>query len=107
MKVARDFEKKVMIFAIAAKGDFSRQMSDVGFSTESDEPNVLITSDDGSKYKMTEKFRYEILITTVSSLLLVLVLLQGFYSSAYSVFCLIFFFFCLPLKPTWPFLPDK
>ena len=58
MKIAREFEKKVLNFAIAAKSDFSRQISDVGFSTDDDTPNALITSDDGSKYVMTEKFRY-------------------------------------------------
>ena len=65
IKVARDYENRVMNFAIAAKSDFSRQISDLGFTSENpDDIHVAITSDDGSRYKMTEKFRYDILLTT-------------------------------------------
>ena len=57
LKVATEFQNKVMKFAIASKTDFGRFLSDVGFKTEDGEVNVLIRSDDESKYKMTEKFR--------------------------------------------------
>lgn len=57
LKVATEFQNKVMKFAIASKTDFQRFLSDVGFKTDDEEVNVVIRSDDGSKYKMTEKFR--------------------------------------------------
>jgi len=56
LKVATEFQNKVMKFAIASKTDFQRFLSDVGFKTDDEEVNVVIRSDDGSKYKMTEKF---------------------------------------------------
>ncbi|XP_015754696.1 PREDICTED: protein disulfide-isomerase A3-like [Acropora digitifera] len=56
LKVATEFQNKVMKFAIASKPDFQRFLSDVGFKTDDEEVNVVIRSDDGSKYKMTEKF---------------------------------------------------
>lgn len=57
LKVATEFQNKVMKFAIASKTDFQRFLSDVGFKTDDEEVNVVIRSDDGSKYKMMEKFR--------------------------------------------------
>ena len=57
LKVATEFQNKVMKFAIASTTDFQRFLSDVGFKTDDEEVNVVIRSDDGSKYKMTEKFR--------------------------------------------------
>ncbi|XP_068693419.1 protein disulfide-isomerase A3-like [Montipora foliosa] len=56
LKVATEFKNKVMKFAIASKSDFGHFLGDVGFKADDDEVNVVIRSDDGSKYKMTEKF---------------------------------------------------
>lgn len=58
LKVAKEYKNKVMNFAIANKGDFARQLSDVSLDTNKDERFVVIWSDDGSKYKMEETFRY-------------------------------------------------
>ena len=59
IKVASEFKEKVLNFAIASKGDFSRVLSDIGSKSE-DQHAVLITSDDESKYVMKETFRYSI-----------------------------------------------
>lgn len=55
IKVASEFKEKVLNFAIASKGDFSRVLDDIGSKSE-DQHTVLITSDDESKYVMRETF---------------------------------------------------
>ena len=61
MKVANEFKSKVMNYAIASKDDYSRDFDSFGLSSEGDDPIVSIKSDDGSKYAMKEKFRYQLL----------------------------------------------
>ena len=61
LKVAKEYKNKVMNFAIAKKGDFARELSDLALDTNKDERFVVIWSDDGSKYKMEETFRYLLL----------------------------------------------
>jgi len=59
MKVANGFKGKVMNYAIASKDDYSSDFESLGLSSEGDDPIVSIRSDDGSKYAMKEKFRYQ------------------------------------------------
>ena len=54
-----------MNFAIASKNDFGHFLGDVGFKADDEEVNVVIRSDDGSKYKMTEKFRYGVMVIII------------------------------------------
>ncbi len=50
LKVAKKFEK--VTFAIAAKDDFSGQLSDLGIDTSSEDLNVVIWDDKGQKFRM-------------------------------------------------------
>ena len=59
MKVANEFKSKVMNYAIASKEDYGGDFDSLGLSSEGDDPVVSIKSDDGSKYAMKEKFRYQ------------------------------------------------
>lgn len=65
LKVATQFKDRVMKFAIASKDDYRQLLESVGFD-DKEEHSVLIRSDDGSKYKMSEKFRYLIILHVLS-----------------------------------------
>ena len=71
MKVAKEYKNKVMNFAIANKVEFSGSLTAVGLDSKEDKPQVVIWSDDGSKYKMEETFRYLILVLFIDCLPLI------------------------------------
>ena len=57
MKVANEFKKKVLNFAISSKAEFSSDLDSFNLKTDGDDPVAAIKSDDGSKYVMKKDFR--------------------------------------------------